>query len=98
MRFGANAMAPILASLAATLFSTAKPTASSESCHRRSSFPSGPDEKRAVRRNHNHLVIGRLKPSVDIRAAQAELSAISTRLEQLYPEDDKGWGVKIRTL
>src|SRR5580704_16594232 len=56
------------------------------------------DEKRAVRGNHNYLVIGRLKPSVDIRAAQAELSAISTRLEQLYPEDDKGWGVKIRTL
>jgi putative ABC transport system permease protein len=56
------------------------------------------DEKRAVRGNHNYLVIGRLKPGVDIRAAQAELSAISTRLEQLYPEDDKGWGVKIRTL
>jgi putative ABC transport system permease protein len=56
------------------------------------------DEKRAVRGNHNYLVIGRLKPGVDIRAAQAELSAISTRLEQLYPEDDKGWGAKILTL
>jgi predicted permease len=56
------------------------------------------DEKRAVRGNHNYLVIGRLKPGVDIRAAQAELSAISARLEQLYPEDDKGWGAKILTL
>jgi putative ABC transport system permease protein len=56
------------------------------------------DEKRAVRGNHNYLVIGRLKQGVDIRAAQAELSAISIRLEQLYPEDDKGWGAKIRTL
>jgi putative ABC transport system permease protein len=56
------------------------------------------DEKRAVRGNHNYLVIGRLKPGVDIRTAQAELSAISTRLEQLYPEDDKGWGAKILTL
>jgi putative ABC transport system permease protein len=56
------------------------------------------DEKRAVRGNHNYLVIGRLKSGVDIRRAQAELSAISTRLEQLYPEDDKGWGAKIRTL
>jgi putative ABC transport system permease protein len=56
------------------------------------------DEKRAVRGNHNYLVIGRLKPGIDIRAAQAELSAISTRLEQLYPEDDKGWGAKILTL
>jgi putative ABC transport system permease protein len=56
------------------------------------------DEKRAVRGNHNYLVIGRLKPGIDIRAAQAELSAISTRLEELYPEDDKGWGAKILTL
>jgi putative ABC transport system permease protein len=56
------------------------------------------DEKRAVRGNHNYLVIGRLKPGIDIRAAQAELSAIATRLEQLYPEDDKGWGAKILTL
>jgi len=56
------------------------------------------DEKRAIRGNHNYLVIGRLKSGVDIRVAQAELSAISTRLEQLYPEDDKGWGAKILTL
>jgi len=53
------------------------------------------DQERAVRANHNYSVIGRLKPGVDIRAAQSELSAISTRLEQLYPEDDKGWGATI---
>jgi putative ABC transport system permease protein len=53
------------------------------------------NEKRAVRGNHNYLVIGRLKPGVESRAAQAELSAISSRLEQLYPEDDKGWGATI---
>jgi putative ABC transport system permease protein len=53
------------------------------------------DETRAVRGNHNYSVIGRLKPGVDIRAAQSELSAISARLEQLYPEDDKGWGATI---
>jgi predicted permease len=56
------------------------------------------DQMRAVRGNHNYLVIGRLKPGVNIGAAQAELSAISNRLEQLYPEDDKGWGAKILTL
>lgn len=70
-------------------------------------FPSGAqlwtplawtDQTRAVRGNHNYQVIGRLKPGVDIRAAQAELSAISAHLEQLYPEDDKGWGAKILTL
>jgi predicted permease len=55
-------------------------------------------QNRAVRGNHNYLVIARLKPAVDIRQAQAELSAISTRLEQLYPEDDKGWGATILPL
>ena len=53
------------------------------------------NETRAVRGNHNYGVIARLKKSVDIRRAQAELSAISMRLEQLYPEDDKGWGAII---
>ena len=54
-----------------------------------------PNEKRAVRGNHNYLVIGRLKPGVDLHIAQAEIDSISTRLEQLYPEDDKGWGAVI---
>ena len=50
------------------------------------------DQDRAVRGNHNYMVVGRLKPGVDVSQAKAELAAISTRLEQLYPEDDKGWG------
>jgi predicted permease len=54
------------------------------------------NETRAVRGNHNYGVIARLKKNVDMRQAQAELSAISTRLEQLYPEDDKGWGAIIQ--
>jgi putative ABC transport system permease protein len=49
-------------------------------------------EERAVRGNHNYMVLGRLKPGATVRQAQAELTAISTRLEQQYPEDDKGWG------
>ena len=56
------------------------------------------NETRAVRGNHNYGVIARLKKGVDIRQAQAELSAISTHLEQLYPEDDKGWGAIILPL
>ncbi len=52
-------------------------------------------EERAVRGNHNYLVIGRLKTGTTIPQAQAELSAISTRLEQQYPEDDKGWGATV---
>src|SRR5229473_2818694 len=56
------------------------------------------NQTRAVRGNHNYLVIARLKPRVNIDQAQAELSTISTRLEQQYPEDDKGWGATIRPL
>jgi putative ABC transport system permease protein len=54
--------------------------------------------RRAVRGNHNYLVIGRLKPGVEISSAKAELAAISARLEQAYPEDDKGWGATLRPL
>src|SRR6202008_4959346 len=44
---------------------------------------------------HNYLVIGRLKPEVSVQQAKADLSAISVRLEQQYPEDDKGWGATV---
>jgi putative ABC transport system permease protein len=50
------------------------------------------DADRAVRGNHNYLVIARLKPNIQIDQAKSELAAISTGLEQQYPEDDKGWG------
>ena len=50
------------------------------------------DEQRAIRGNHNYVVIARLKPGVDVNRAQAEMNTISSRLEQLYPADDKGWG------
>jgi predicted permease len=51
-------------------------------------------EQRAVRGNHNFMAIGRLKPGVAVQQANADLSAISERLEQQYPEDNKGWGAK----
>jgi putative ABC transport system permease protein len=53
------------------------------------------DTDRAVRGNHNYLVIARLKPGVQIEQAKAELASISSRLEQQYPEDDKGWGATV---
>jgi putative ABC transport system permease protein len=53
------------------------------------------NEERAVRGNHNFLAIARLKSGVDITHAKSELATISTRLEQLYPEDDKGWGATV---
>jgi putative ABC transport system permease protein len=53
------------------------------------------DEDRAVRGNHNYFVIARLKPDADVKQAQAEMTTISSRLEQQYPADDKGWGAVV---
>jgi predicted permease len=56
------------------------------------------DADRAVRGNHNYLVIGRLKANVTLDQAKSELAAISSRLEQQYPEDDKGWSATVISL
>jgi predicted permease len=52
----------------------------------------------AVRGEHHFLSIARLKPGVTLAAAQAEMNTISQRLEQAYPEDDKGWGAFVHSL
>ncbi|MFL5313132.1 MAG: ABC transporter permease [Myxococcales bacterium] len=43
-------------------------------------------------------VIARLRPGVDLAQAQAELSTLGARLEQLYPNDDTGRGFKLTLL
>jgi len=53
------------------------------------------DKDRAVRGNHNYLVIGRLKLDANLEQAKAEMNTISSRLEQQYPADDKGWGATV---
>jgi putative ABC transport system permease protein len=53
------------------------------------------DKERAVRSNHNCMVLARLAPGVDLRQAQAEMDAISLNLARQYPEDDKGWGALV---
>ena len=50
------------------------------------------DRERAVRDSHNYLVVARLKDGLSLKQAQAELNAMSSRLAQQYPKDDKGWG------
>ena len=55
-------------------------------------------EEAAVRGEHHYLAIGRLKQGVSIAQAQAEMNAISHRLEQAYPADDKGWGSLVVSL
>jgi predicted permease len=53
------------------------------------------DKERQVRSIHDYLVIARLKQNVSVQQAQAEMSTISSRLEQQYPEEDKGWGAVV---
>jgi putative ABC transport system permease protein len=45
------------------------------------------------RSGHFWQAIGRLAPGVSLEQAQKELSTISRRLENEYPNDNAGWGV-----
>jgi len=53
------------------------------------------DEERAVRGEHHYMVIGRLQAGVNLETAKAEMTTISNRLAQQYPEDDEGWGAVV---
>ena len=50
------------------------------------------DKERAVRGEHHYAVVARLKSGIALKQAQAAMNTISSRLEQLYPDDDRGWG------
>jgi len=56
------------------------------------------DQERGVRGEHHYSVIGRLKGGVNLETAQAEMTTISSRLAQQYPEDDEGWGAVVLPL
>jgi putative ABC transport system permease protein len=56
-----------------------------------------PEEKQN-RGAHYLLTIGRLKPAVSIRQANAEMAAIAARLSQRYPQTNKGWSATVRTI
>jgi putative ABC transport system permease protein len=47
------------------------------------------------RGSHYFQVIGRLKPGVTPAQAQSELRAIAGRLEQQYPDRNKGWTINV---
>ena len=50
------------------------------------------------RSDHNSLAIARLKPNVTLEQAQSEMDTIASRLEQAYPEANRGIGVKVALL
>jgi predicted permease len=53
------------------------------------------NEERAVRGEHHYSVVARLRAGVALKQAQAAMNTISGRLEQLYPDDDRGWGAVV---
>jgi predicted permease len=57
----------------------------------------GPKD-RNERANHNYRAVAKLKSGVAVATAQAELDAISRRLEQEYPADNKDWGALVLPL
>ena len=54
------------------------------------------DPPKEMRLNHVLFVVGRLKPGVTYRAAQAEMDSIALRVGQQYPEV-KDWGINLIT-
>jgi predicted permease len=61
-------------------------------------IPLGPIADRDARDNRNLLVIGRLKPGVDLSVARAEATAIAARLAVEHPLTNEGWGALLRPL
>ncbi|HXW08623.1 MAG TPA: ABC transporter permease [Vicinamibacterales bacterium] len=57
----------------------------------------GPED-RSERANHNYSAIAKLKPGVAVATAQAELDAISIRLAEQYPAENRDWGALVLPL
>lgn len=57
-----------------------------------------PDPRAPSRTNHSFLAVARLKPQASVQSAQTELNTIAARLEQQYPDSNKGRGVAVRHL
>lgn len=47
------------------------------------------------RHTHSVMVVARLAPGVPVAQAQAEMDTIAGRLEQVHPDTNAGWGVKV---
>ena len=47
------------------------------------------------RSSHSYYVVGKLKPGASIEGSQAEIDNIMARLEQQFPQTNKGWGATV---
>ena len=56
----------------------------------------GPNDQ--FRGRHNLRVVARLEPEATVRSAQADMSGVMKRLEELYPDDNLGRGALVRSL
>ncbi len=55
-------------------------------------------DMRARRRGHYLSALGRLKPGVTAAQAQSEMAAREQRLVEQFPNENKGWGIRIVSL
>jgi putative ABC transport system permease protein len=55
------------------------------------------DPSKELRLNHVIFVVGRLKPGISLRQAQAEMDTVSAHVGQQYPEV-RDWGIHLITL
>ena len=56
------------------------------------------DQTADAHKDHSLYLFARLKPSVTIEQARAELITLARRAEENFPETEKGWGAAVRTL
>ncbi|MBV9498669.1 MAG: ABC transporter permease [Acidobacteriaceae bacterium] len=69
-----------------------------ESSHTEVWFPFFESLRNVNRGAHNYQAIGRLKPGISLEQAQAQLTAIATRLQKEYPGTNQGAGVYVTSL
>jgi putative ABC transport system permease protein len=69
-----------------------------ESSHTEIWFPFFESLRDVNRGAHNYHAVGRLKPDVSIKQAQAQLTAIAVRLQKEHPGTNQGAGVYVTSL
>jgi putative ABC transport system permease protein len=55
-------------------------------------------DSKSDRGGHNLRVLGRLKPGATLKQARADMETIAVRLDQAYPDTNKGWRVFMQPL